>query len=357
MSVKWIDVKTTDGKTTLRVALIDFDAKLAAEWLEAKNKRNRPLGRGDVRKYMLAMLGGEWELNAEPIILDDKDRLVNGQHRLQAIVDASKEDANIAVTMLVVAGVKSKAFDTMDQGRARSLADVLAVNNEENARVMAGALRLLWQRLDSKKVSGSGQLRAGVAVDLLKKHPGLHESVALFVGDDDGKQGLEAQTKESEDCETPLSKVVGSLSHAATLHYLFSQSGVEDAAAKATEFFRGLAFGVEDDGETALPNDEPRKRARLVLVKSATSENRLTRDGRIAVLIKAWQAFIDGEKLSRINVAKGEFPRIGGLDCEPEEKPEAEEEAQEGSEEVAETEEKTTTAKKSKPKTKAKAKV
>lgn len=315
-NIQWVQVPGST-KPELHAAVVEFTPTMAQEWLEHKNTRNRPLGKGDIRKYCLAMLSGEWELNGESLVLDDKGRLVNGQHRLAAIVLAGESDTDITVPVLVILGVKSKAFDTFDQGRSRSLSDVLSVNNEENANTLAAALRLLWLRLSSAKVAGGKAFRSATAVNLLEEHKTLQDSVAFFVGTDDST-GLEQQTKEDADCDSKFSRIC-SLAHAACLHYLMLNSGVEDAVSKVPEFWRGLAFGTAEDGQTSLPTNDPRKKARTTLLKSASSETKLTRDGKIGVLIKAWQAFLDGEELSRITIAKGEYPRIGGLDSEPEE--------------------------------------
>jgi hypothetical protein len=312
----------------LSAAIVHFDAELAHEWLSSKNKRNRPLSRAQAKKYAVAMLGEEWQLNGEAIILDENENLVNGQHRLDAVIqaaaalelDGGSGDA-ISVPMLVIRGVKPTAFDTFDQGRPRTLADVLAVNEEDLAVDLAGALRLLWLRLQGGKIAGGKAFRHLPAVKLLDEHPGLSESVGFFRGNGKDRQGLEKETRENPDCDARLSRIVGSLAHAACLHYLMSNASPEDTElpTKVTSFWYGLAFGVDDDGKTPLPADDPRKRCRTVLLKSANSESKLTRDAKIGVIVKAWNAFYAEETLSRLSVAKGEYPRIGGIDTSVEE--------------------------------------
>lgn len=339
-------------KPEVHVAVVDFTPEMAQQWLEHKNTRNRPLGKGDIRKYCLAMLAGEWELNCETIVLDEKGKLVNGQHRLAAVVLAGETDSDVRVPILVALGVKSKSFDTFDQGRARSLADVLSVNQEDNANDLAAALRLLWLRLSSAKIAGGKAFRSATAVDLLNEHKGLQDSVAFFRGTDD-TTGLEQQTKEEADCDSKFSRIC-SLAHAACLHYLMLNSGEEDAASKVPEFFRGLAFGTAEDGTTPLSLNDPRKRARTILLKSASSETKLTRDGKIGIIVKAWQAFLAGEETPRIAIAKGEYPRIGGLDSDPE--PEDDSDVQDDDTDVHVPEEPEPEAKPSKAKAKRKVK-
>lgn len=57
----------------------------AAEYL-ALNKNNRKLNEATVERYVNMMSKGEWIMNGEPICFDRYGNLVNGQHRLTAII-------------------------------------------------------------------------------------------------------------------------------------------------------------------------------------------------------------------------------------------------------------------------------
>jgi hypothetical protein len=59
----------------------------AAELLES-NTNNRPLSRATVRVFADAMQRGEWKTTHQGIAIDTNGQLVDGQHRLAALVEA-----------------------------------------------------------------------------------------------------------------------------------------------------------------------------------------------------------------------------------------------------------------------------
>lgn len=59
--------------------------ELAADLL-SRNMKNRPVSQQRVRKYMAAMVAGKWLLNGEAIKISIDGRLIDGQHRLKAII-------------------------------------------------------------------------------------------------------------------------------------------------------------------------------------------------------------------------------------------------------------------------------
>ena len=69
------------------------------------------------------------------------DKIIDGQHRLHACVQA-----RVPFWSVVVTGVEPSAQDTIDTGLPRRLSDQLAIANERNAPVLASVTRwsLRW---------------------------------------------------------------------------------------------------------------------------------------------------------------------------------------------------------------------
>ena len=86
------------------------------------NENNRRLNMATVDYYRRQIENGVWQINGESIKLDDRGYLLDGQHRLLAIVKANKP-----VTTLVVRGLSSEAFKTIDAGKSRSMSDYLKI--------------------------------------------------------------------------------------------------------------------------------------------------------------------------------------------------------------------------------------
>lgn len=97
-----------------------------AQKLLDSNAGNRPLSPARVARYAELMRAGRWRLNGETIIVGPKDELIDGQHRLSAVVAAG-----VSVPMLVARGVPTDARPTIDIGRARSLSNIVAMMDDE----------------------------------------------------------------------------------------------------------------------------------------------------------------------------------------------------------------------------------
>lgn len=62
-----------------------------AEQMLLRNRNSRLLDKEKVAKYARIMNDGKWEVNTTfPIELDKNDDLINGQHRLSAILQTGK---------------------------------------------------------------------------------------------------------------------------------------------------------------------------------------------------------------------------------------------------------------------------
>lgn len=94
---------------------------LAQAYLD-KNCINRNPSIKRVNTYARDMENGNWKLNGETIIFDEDGKLINGQHRLMAVIQA-----NVPVDFLVVRGVQRDAT-LQDRGRNRSAIDAMLMN-------------------------------------------------------------------------------------------------------------------------------------------------------------------------------------------------------------------------------------
>lgn len=90
---------------------------MAERWL-CKNITNRAINKKRVSSYASDMQNGSWADNGEPIHFDKNGMLINGQHRLSAVVESG-----CSVPMLVVFDVEKNQL--YDRGRGRSARDTL----------------------------------------------------------------------------------------------------------------------------------------------------------------------------------------------------------------------------------------
>ncbi len=137
---------------------MEVTPRLAEEWL-AKNKTravkgkasdvcdtdtpsrkwgNRRIKNKVIKKYAACMLAGKWKLNGQSISFDTNGDLLDGQHRLLAIILS-----NVTLTLPVVTGLDPDTFDTFDIGSSRSSADALEMAGMKDGRRVASALAVI----------------------------------------------------------------------------------------------------------------------------------------------------------------------------------------------------------------------
>lgn len=110
-----------------------------AKQLLATGISNRPISEAAVLRYAKDMAEEKWQSNGQGVVLTDAGVLLDGQHRMHAVVRAG-----CPVSMLVVRGVDQDSFVTIDSGRARMLSDVLAIDGYHNTNQLAASARLAY---------------------------------------------------------------------------------------------------------------------------------------------------------------------------------------------------------------------
>lgn len=152
----------------------------AAKILEGCGK-NRAVSQHTVDRYAKAMEDGKWALNGESVIVGRDGRLVDGQHRLWAVIQSG-----CTVDMLVVRGVDQESFETCDQGMNRTPTHALQAAGIEAARAIAPIMR--WR---AYYIATAGKTPTvgthihskpdhGELIRAVKSHPGL-ESAAHWL--------------------------------------------------------------------------------------------------------------------------------------------------------------------------------
>lgn len=130
----------------MEISTILVTPDLAREWLDKHNTNNRPLQKGHVGFLANQMKAGKWMETGDSIKFGKNRELIDGQHRLMAIIRTG-----IPIPFLVVREVDDEAFEVIDTGRKRSAADVLMVasifeGGPERMKFLSGAIRAILGR-------------------------------------------------------------------------------------------------------------------------------------------------------------------------------------------------------------------
>jgi hypothetical protein len=109
------------------------------------NTLNRPLNDQHVKRLANQIIAGKWRFNGDTIKISDDHQVLDGQHRLWAVLEAKT-----AITTIIVGGIARDAFATIDTLRKpRSGGDVLALmgatgNKSSTAAALTWLIR--WQK-------------------------------------------------------------------------------------------------------------------------------------------------------------------------------------------------------------------
>ena len=93
------------------------------------------------------MVKGLWVLSNDVILITSDGKLINGQHRLMAIIKS-----NTAQKFLVMHNAKEESFKFLDTGKPRSLNDYVRSYGLENSTptIAAAAFYILFSYKNNK---------------------------------------------------------------------------------------------------------------------------------------------------------------------------------------------------------------
>ncbi len=156
-------VSGADGSDQDMVAcVVDVSPPLAEKWLE-RNRGNRKVREDRVDRYAEQIRDGEWIVSPDAIAFSYTGKLINGQHRLKAVLRAEESAKHI-----VTSGLQPEAFKIADVGVKRTGADVLRIEGFKSAEEMAAVCRLLalWKQERLEELHRYENVRNSVIVDI-----------------------------------------------------------------------------------------------------------------------------------------------------------------------------------------------
>ncbi len=117
-----------------------------AEYYLSLNEKNRNPSMSKVSRYSRDMESNRWGTGDSAIVFDWNGRLINGQHRLMAIIRSGK-----AQKCIVRRGADPEEQTVMDRGLQRTFTGDLQIRGVENATWRGPVINALWEVLYNKK--------------------------------------------------------------------------------------------------------------------------------------------------------------------------------------------------------------
>lgn len=117
---------------TFKVVIVS--PELAAEWLK-RNRKNRPINKDHVGKLVRDIKAGRWAPSPQPIVFDVDGDLIDGQHRLTAVVVAG-----VSIQMVIAENAPRESIRGIDMGAQRNAVGILSMLHDHSPKVRAMAI-------------------------------------------------------------------------------------------------------------------------------------------------------------------------------------------------------------------------
>lgn len=253
-------------RTEPQNVVMDVTPTRAANWLEG-NTHNRPINQAHVERLAKEMKAGRWRLTHQGIAFSTGGVLLDGQHRLWAIVMA-----DVTVPLRVFRNEPADGIEYIDGGLARGAADRMNLGRRFARDV--GKKHLAVLRCMVRGLGPHQRLAYGEEADLLRRHL---DAVAFALAN------LTMSTR-ARGVATAITRGVVARAYYSVAHE------------KLTHFCTVLTSGFATG-----PADEPIIMLRDFLVSSEKGHNRLdaVRE-QYGKTQRALKAHLSGEQLGRL---------------------------------------------------------
>lgn len=154
-----------------RMEIIDVTPALAREWLGYRHEKQRNLSAAAIDKYARDMSSGNWELTHQSVGFNRDGVLIDGHHRLSAVVKSGA-----TVCMMVVFDLQADYTAPIDQGRGRKVGEIVGLDTRTVAIVTA------LHRLQTATVSFKATLSVSEVRDCYEANVDVVSSVLSICG-------------------------------------------------------------------------------------------------------------------------------------------------------------------------------
>ena len=262
---------------------------LARDLLEM-NTNNRRLDEKVVNLYAQDIKNGNWILSGEPIIISSEGYILDGQHRLAAVIKA-----DIPIKTLLVWGSPADAFKVIDTGKVRTGGDIFYIAGVNCANTVSGSLSRYFTIKKNRVLpaKNAGIRPAEIATS----------KQVLFDFYKENKELTDSCVRHGQRCYSRL-RALSITTYAG--YEIFLAHDRNHPVDTVQDFFTQVTTGENITNSSCLA-------LRNVLIRKATGAARYTPTELAAYISKAWNAFITGKELSVLRYSQERDGRIINL--------------------------------------------
>ena len=245
------------------------------------NTSNRRIKKAIVDMYAQDMAAGRWKENTGEVIkISQTNKILDGQHRLKAIVKS-----NVPILMHIAVGLEDDVFSVLDTGSSRNATDAFMVSGIKNENMLPSIISM-YNLLDANKRYGAQKNNKSTNSVLLDQ----------YYSNEDYWQNL---AKRSKIWYLAFSKILQP-SFIGGFYAFFSKLD-ED---KAYQFISELCTGSGS-------NNFVINLLRNKLMQDKMSPRKMPPSLKIALIIKAWNYFVTDKsvKFLKFDTVNEEYPK------------------------------------------------
>ena len=258
----------------------------AQEYL-SKSGGNRNISAPVVKSYALSMTQGKWMLNGEPIVFDIDGVLLNGHHRLHAVIKAG-----VPIQTFVTRGVEHESFTTFDCGRHRTVGQLIGMQGIKNYNTISSAISTSFKLANNLTVGEHVGIEKKLGQTNMKMIELFNEDRELYI--EAGNFAVVVRAR----CNILDSSIVGGVTHFLVRYGHYDIDFVK-------EFFFNICSYDTCPNQTL---NVMRKR----ICENKGAVKKLPRSIMMAYLIKTWNAYVLNKtiKCLRFNQETEEYPKF-----------------------------------------------
>lgn len=248
-----------------------------AKKLLSENTINRPLSKKRVEHYASLMEGGKWKLTHQGISIADDGTIIDGQHRLHAIIEC-----NLPIDINISYGAEKETFKYIDVGYTRTTSNIFAIEGIKNYSKHSSGISRYHNFINSDRVlstSNSGRV---------ENHYTHEDYLQFYYDHEDFLVRVHSKITSLYD----MYRILSTSELYAFYVYCVIDAGWSET--KVESFFDNL-YMIRHDAKSNVPKMLFNK-----LIQDATGTTEMKPQVKTALIIKSFNYFVNGKSLKRL---------------------------------------------------------
>lgn len=239
------------------------------------NEGNRKVSDSHVSFLAAEMKKGNFLKTSETIKISKTGRLLDGQHRLHAIIKSGVE-----IDMVICEGLEDDIFHVLDTGKVRQAKDVLSIKKVQNAAETAASARIIIS-INTNKFFNPTRISNG---DILKFVEENEELIEIVDHSHKNNRKFRMMTN----------------SAVSALYFMFSK--INHSACE--DFFEKYFSGID------LQKEHPIYHLRDKLIRDSVSKSKLSQNNKIILVATVWNIYRRGSTIKKLEFQTEKFPKL-----------------------------------------------